>query len=116
MYAIIRTGGKQYQVATGEKLRVEKITGKVGDAVELADVLMIADGDDIKVGQPILNDALVNARIVEQDKAKKILVFKKKRRKGYRVKRGHRQLFTALEITDILSNSAEQKLLAISST
>ncbi len=115
MYAIIRTGGKQYQVATGEKLRVEKITGKVGDAVELADVLMIADGDDIKVGQPILNDALVNARIVEQDKAKKILVFKKKRRKGYRVKRGHRQLFTALEITDILSNSAEQKLLAISS-
>ena len=116
MYAIIRTGGKQYQVATGEKLRVEKITGKVGDAVELADVLMIADGDDIKVGQPILNDALVNARIVEQDKAKKILVFKKKRRKGYRVKRGHRQLFTALEITDILSNSAEQKLLAISSS
>ena len=114
MYAIVRTGGKQYQVATGEKLRVEKITGKVGDVVELADVLMIADGDDIKVGQPILNDALVNARIVEQDKAKKILVFKKKRRKGYRVKRGHRQFFTALEITDILSSSAERNLLAIS--
>ncbi len=116
MYAIIRTGGKQYQVATGEKLRVEKITGKVGDVVELADVLMIADGDDVKVGQPILNDARISARIIEQGKAKKILVFKKKRRKGYRVKRGHRQLFTALEITDILSNSAERKLLAVSST
>ncbi|MEA2084856.1 MAG: 50S ribosomal protein L21 [Thermodesulfobacteriota bacterium] len=103
MYAIVRTGGKQYQVMTGERLRVEKITGKVGDTVELADVLMIADGDDVKVGQPVLDGARISARIVEQGKAKKVLVFKKKRRKGYRVKRGHRQFFTALEITEIFS-------------
>ena len=103
MYAIVRTGGKQYQVATGERLRVEKITGEVGDTVELADVLMIADGADVKVGQPFLDGIRVSARIVEQAKAKKVMVFKKKRRKGYRVKRGHRQLYTALEITAISS-------------
>lgn len=103
MYAIVRTGGKQYQVATGERLRVEKITGEIGDTVELADVLMIADGDDVKVGQPFLDGTRVSARIVEQAKAKKVMVFKKKRRKGYRVKRGHRQLYTALEVTGISS-------------
>jgi len=101
MYAIIRTGGKQYQVSTGERLRVEKIDGNVGDSVELSDVLMVGDGDDVKIGQPTLEGAKVTARIVEQGKARKVLVFKKKRRKGYRVKRGHRQLFTALEIDEI---------------
>jgi large subunit ribosomal protein L21 len=101
MYAIIRTGGKQYQVSTGERLRVEKIDGNVGDSVELSDVLMVGDGDDVKIGQPTLEGAKVTARIVEQGKARKVLVFKKKRRKGYRVKRGHRQLFTALEIGEI---------------
>ena len=101
MYAIIRTGGKQYQVSTGERLRVEKIDGNVGDSVELSEVLMVGDGDDVKIGQPTLEGAKVIARIVEQGKARKVLVFKKKRRKGYRVKRGHRQLFTALEIGEI---------------
>lgn len=101
MYAIIRTGGKQYQVSTGERLRVEKIDGNVGDSVELSEVLMVGDGDDVKIGQPTLEGAKVVARIVEQGKARKVLVFKKKRRKGYRVKRGHRQLFTALEIGEI---------------
>jgi large subunit ribosomal protein L21 len=101
MYAIIRTGGKQYQVSTGERLRVEKIDGNVGDSVELSEVLMVGDGEDVKIGQPTLEGAKVMARIVEQGKARKVLVFKKKRRKGYRVKRGHRQLFTALEIGDI---------------
>ena len=101
MYAIIRTGGKQYQVSTGERLRVEKIDGKVGDSVELSEVLMVGDGEEVKIGQPTLEGAKVMARIVEQGKARKVLVFKKKRRKGYRVKRGHRQLFTALEIGDI---------------
>ncbi len=101
MYAIIRTGGKQYQVSTGERLRVEKIDGNVGDSVELSEVLMVGDGDDVKIGQPTLEGAKVTARIVEQGKARKVLVFKKKRRKGYRVKRGHRQLFTALEIGEI---------------
>ena len=101
MYAIIRTGGKQYQVSTGERLRVEKIDGNVGDSVELSEVLLVGDGEEVKIGQPTLEGAKVMARIVEQGKARKVLVFKKKRRKGYRVKRGHRQLFTALEIGDI---------------
>ena len=102
MYAIVRTGGKQYQVAPGERLRVEKLDGEIGDNVELNDVLLVADGSEIKVGQPAVEGARVTARIVEQDKAKKVLVFKKKRRKGYRLKKGHRQPYTALEIKEIL--------------
>ena len=101
MYAIIRTGGKQYQVASGDSLRVEKLAGDVGDTVELEDVLLVADGDDVKIGQPVVEGAKVSARIVEQGKAKKVLVFKKKKRKGYMVKNGHRQLYTALEINEI---------------
>jgi large subunit ribosomal protein L21 len=100
-YAIIRTGGKQYQVSAGSLVRVEKISGNVGDTVELKDVLAVVDGDDAKIGQPTVEGAVVTATIVEQDKAPKVLVFKKKRRKGYRVKRGHRQMFTALKIADI---------------
>jgi large subunit ribosomal protein L21 len=100
-YAIIRTGGKQYQVAAGTLLRIEKIAGNVGDTVELKDVLAVFDGTQTMIGQPIVEGAVVTARIIEQDKAKKVLVFKKKRRKGYRVKRGHRQMFTALEISGI---------------
>jgi large subunit ribosomal protein L21 len=100
-YAIIRTGGKQYQVSAGTLVRVEKISGNVGDTVELKDILAVIDGENAKIGQPIVDGAVVTATIVEQDKAKKVLVFKKKRRKGYRVKRGHRQMFTALKISDI---------------
>jgi len=101
MYAIVNTGGKQYQVAQGDRLRVEKLDGNVGDTVELSEVLMVVNEGDIKVGQPVVEGAKVTARIVEQGKAKKILVFKKKRRKGYKVQRGHRQLYTALEIKEI---------------
>ncbi|MDZ7642427.1 MAG: 50S ribosomal protein L21 [Desulfurivibrio sp.] len=101
MYAIIRTGGKQYQVAPGERLRVEKLAGEVGDTVELDEVLLVADTAEIKVGRPVVEGAKVTARIVEQDKAKKVEVFKKKRRKGYRLSKGHRQPFTALEIKEI---------------
>ena len=100
-YAIIRTGGKQYQVSAGSLVRVEKIDGNVGDTVELQDVLAVFDGANTMIGQPTVDGAVVTARIVEQDKAKKVLVFKKKRRKGYRVKRGHRQMYTALEISGI---------------
>ena len=100
-YAIIRTGGKQYQVAAGSLLRVEKISGNVGDTIEIKDVLALVDGENATIGQPTVDGAVVTATIVEQDKAKKVLVFKKKRRKGYRVKRGHRQMFTALKISDI---------------
>ncbi len=101
MYAIIRTGGKQYQVAAGDTLRVEKLKGEVGETVELSDVLLVADGEDVKVGRPLVEGARVVAKIAEQGKAKKVLVFKKKKRKGYRVLRGHRQLFTALTIEEI---------------
>ncbi len=101
MYAIIRTGGKQYHVVAGERLRVEKLAGNIGDSIVIDDVLMVTDGDDVKVGSPVLEGAKVKAKIIEQDKAKKVLVFKKKRRKGYQVMKGHRQFFTRLEIQEI---------------
>ena len=101
MYAVIRTGGKQYQVAPGQRCRVEKLAGSVGDTVELDDVLLVVDGEKVSIGRPVVEGAKVTARIVEQGKDKKIVVFKKKRRKGYRLKQGHRQQYTALEIQDI---------------
>jgi large subunit ribosomal protein L21 len=101
MYAIVRTGGKQYQVACGDQVRVEKLEGNVGDSIDLVDVLMVSDGDDVKIGQPVLENAKVTAKIAEQGRGKKVIVFKKKRRKGYRLKKGHRQDYTALKIEEI---------------
>lgn len=101
MYAIVRTGGKQYQVACGDQVRVEKLEGNVGDSIDLVDVLMVSDGDDVKVGQPVLENAKVTAKIAEQGRGKKIIVFKRKRRKGYRLRKGHRQSYTALKIEEI---------------
>ncbi len=101
MYAIVRTGGKQYQVANGDQLRVEKLPGNVGDTIELSEVLMVVDDENVNIGQPLVDNAKVVATIAEQGKAKKIIVFKKKRRKGYRLKQGHRQPYTALKIQEI---------------
>jgi large subunit ribosomal protein L21 len=101
MYAVVNTGGKQYKVQKGETLRIEKIPGEVGSSVTFDKVLMVADGENIRVGQPVLENVAVQAQIVEQDKAKKILVFKYKRRKRYRRKNGHRQPFTAIRIDGI---------------
>ncbi len=101
MYAIIRTGGKQYQVSTGDQLRVEKINGEVGDTVELDDVLLTADGENVTVGTPVIENARVIATIAEQGRGPKIRVFKKKRRKGYQLMQGHRQAYTALKISEI---------------
>lgn len=101
MYAIIRAGGKQYQVAQGDRLRVEKIVGQVGETIELKDVLMLVDGETVTIGTPQLDNVVVKAKIAEQGKAKKVDIFKKKRRKGYRLKKGHRQQFTALTIEEI---------------
>jgi large subunit ribosomal protein L21 len=101
MYAVVNTGGKQYRVEKGETLRIEKIPGEVGSQVTFDKVLMVADGKTIRVGQPLLEKALVQASIVEQDKAKKIIVFKYKRRKRYRRKQGHRQPYTAIRIDGI---------------
>jgi large subunit ribosomal protein L21 len=101
MYAVVHTGGKQYKVEKGETLRIEKIPGEVGSAVSFDKVLMVADGEEIRIGQPVLENARVLASIVEQDKAKKVLVFKYKRRKRYRRKQGHRQPYTAIRIDGI---------------
>jgi large subunit ribosomal protein L21 len=102
MYAVIKTGGKQYRVAPGDRLRVEKIAGGVGDKVTFSEVLLVGSKDgDVKIGRPLLSGAKVEAKITAQDRAKKIIVFKLRRRKNYRRKGGHRQPFTALEITGI---------------
>ena len=101
MYAIVRTGGKQYQVEAGDTLRVEKLQGEVGDTVELDDVLLVVDGETVTIGQPVVEGAKVVAKVLEQGRHKKIIVFKKKRRQGYQVKKGHRQMCTALKIETI---------------
>ncbi|MCF8067695.1 MAG: 50S ribosomal protein L21 [Desulfobacterales bacterium] len=102
MYAVIKTGGKQYKVQEGDVLRIEKIAGDVGSAVTFDNVLMFSDGEnEAKLGSPVLEDAAVQAQIMEQGKAKKILVFKYKRRKRYRRTQGHRQQYTAVKIGEI---------------
>jgi len=106
MYAVVHTGGKQYKVQEGEVLRFEKIPGEVGSAVTFDRVLMFSDGQEVNVGQPVVDGVSVEAHIVEQGKAKKILVFKYKRRKRYRRKQGHRQQFTALKIDSIKAGGA----------
>ena len=101
MYAVIKTGGKQHRVVEGEVLRVEKLEGNQGDTVVFEDVLLVARDEDIRVGAPRVAGARVTGEIVSQMKGPKLSVFKKKRRKGYRVKRGHRQGFTQIEILSI---------------
>ena len=101
MYAVIKTGGKQYRVTEGEVLNVEKLTGEVGSQVELAEVLAVGEGEGIRIGTPTVAGARVLAEIVEHGKDKKVIIFKKRRRKGYAKKQGHRQLFTSLKIKEI---------------
>ena len=103
MYAVVTTGGKQYKVREGETLKVEKIPGDVGSSVKFDRVLMISDGDTVNIGQPVVDDAMVEGHIVEQGKSKKIIVFKYKRRKRYRRKQGHRQQYTAIKIDSIMA-------------
>lgn len=101
MHAVILTGGKQYRVAEGDVIRVEKIPGDVGDTIKLGDVLTVGEGEEIKVGDPYLEGAEVLAKILRQGKGKKIIVFKKKKRKGYSRKAGHRQQVTEISIEEI---------------
>lgn len=100
MYAVIKTGGKQYRVSEGQRLRVERLEGNPGQAVTFDEVLLVG-GDSLKVGQPTVAGAQVTAEIVAQDRDKKIIVFKLRRRKNYRRKTGHRQPYTELKITGI---------------
>ncbi len=101
MYAVVAAGGKQYKVEEGDVLRIEKVAGNVGESLTFDKVLMVADGEALTIGQPVVENASVNAQIVEQGKNKKIIVFKYKRRKRYRRTQGHRQPFTAVKIDSI---------------
>jgi large subunit ribosomal protein L21 len=107
MYAVVNTGGKQYKVEQGAVLRVEKIPGDVGSPVTFDRVLMFSDGENVSIGQPMLENVAVEGHIVEQGKAKKIIVFKYKKRKRYRRKQGHRQEYTAVQIDSITGKGAE---------
>ena len=102
LFAIIQTGGKQYRVSPGDILRVERLPGERGDEVSLKQVLLVAHDDQVRVGRLWVEGAEVKGEILRQGKAKKIIVFKKKRRKGYRRKQGHRQLYTAIQIKEIV--------------
>ncbi len=109
MYAVVATGGKQYRVSPGDRVEVEKLTGEVGQTIALDHVMMIGgEGQAVSVGTPRLDDAWVEAQIVAQKRGKKIIVFKHKRRKGYRRKQGHRQSLTALKITGIHPTATPQ--------
>ena len=107
MYAVIRTGGKQYRVAENDVIRVEKLAGAAGEQVEFGEVLMLGNGADSDVGAPLVDGARVMATILDQARGPKIVVFKKKRRKNYRRTRGHRQDVTVLRVTDILPAGAK---------
>ncbi|NOX10069.1 MAG: 50S ribosomal protein L21 [Gammaproteobacteria bacterium] len=101
MYAVIKTGGKQYRVAQGDVLRVEKLNVAEGDAVEFDQVLMVADGDDIKLGTPLVDGGKVEAKVRANGRAKKVEIIKFRRRKHHMKRQGHRQSYTELEITGI---------------
>jgi large subunit ribosomal protein L21 len=102
MYAVIRSGGKQYRVAPGETIRLERLAGEVGAKVELGDVLLVENDGKVQVGNPLIANAKIEATVVEHDREKKILVFKKKRKKQYRRTQGHRQDYTAVRIDNII--------------
>jgi large subunit ribosomal protein L21 len=101
MYAVVRTGGKQYRVEAGEKLKVEQIPADVGAEVVLEQVLMVADGDSVTVGTPLVKGASVRAKVLAQGRGDKVHIFKLRRRKHYRKNQGHRQNYTELEILGI---------------
>ena len=101
MYAVVRTGGKQYRVSAGEKLRVEKLAAEVGQEIVLDQVLLVADGEALKLGAPLVAGASVKAKVLGHGRGDKIRVFKLNRRKHYRKSRGHRQNFTEIEILRI---------------
>lgn len=101
MFAVIKTGGKQYKVQKNDKLLVEKLEGDEGAKITLGDVLMVADGKTSKIGSPVVAGAVVEAKVISQTRGPKITIFKKKRRQNYRRKNGHRQDLTMIEIVDI---------------
>lgn len=103
MFAIIKTGGKQYKVAANDVIKVEKLVGASGDTVEFSDVLMMGEGSSVKVGEPLVSNARVCGTVLDQIRDDKVIIFKKNRRHNYRRKNGHRQYLTVVRITDILA-------------
>jgi large subunit ribosomal protein L21 len=103
MYAVIQTGGKQYRVAPGDTLTVEKLPGNVGDSVEFGEVLMLSRDGSLAVGKPVIQGAKVTAKIVEHGRGEKLVVYKFRRRKNYRLRNGHRQNYTSIQISDVLA-------------
>ncbi len=101
MYAVIQTGGKQYRVSEGDTVKVEKLTAEAGTSIDFSQVLMVADGDNVKVGKPYLDGSTVTATIESHGRAKKVKIVKFRRRKHYLKRQGHRQWYTALKITGI---------------
>jgi large subunit ribosomal protein L21 len=101
MYAVIKTGGKQYRVVAGERLKVEKLAGEVGSSIVIDKVLMVADGDNITVGAPLINGATVQATVLSHGRHDKVMIFKMRRRKHYRKTQGHRQDYTEIQIQQI---------------
>jgi large subunit ribosomal protein L21 len=101
MYAVLKTGGKEYRVSKGDLIRVEKMQGKVGDQVELKDVLMVSNDGETKIGTPHLTHVVIKGEIIEESKGEKVLTYKMKRRKNYRRFKGHRQTYTYLRVNDI---------------
>ena len=101
MYAVIKTGGKQYKVAIGDKLKLELIPSDIGSKIELTDVLMIVDNDQVRIGSPVIGGASVNASILSQGRHKKVRIFKMRRRKHYQKHQGHRQYYTEVSIDAI---------------
>jgi large subunit ribosomal protein L21 len=111
MFAVIRTGGKQYRVAPNDIIEIERIAGEPGDIIELAEVLLLGGSEGIpQAGSPAIAGALVAAEVMEQKRGDKIIVFKKKRRKNYRRKNGHRQALTLLRITEILTDGKKPSM------
>lgn len=107
MFAVIKTGGKQYRVAANDLLKVEKLAGNAGDIIEFAQVLAVGEGDSAEIGSPFVAGAVVTAEVVEQGKAKTVIAFKKRRRQNSRRTRGHRQLLTTVRIAEILTGGAK---------
>jgi large subunit ribosomal protein L21 len=105
MYAIIRTGGKQYRVQSGEQLRVEAISAEVGSTVSLEEVLLVGTGEGVKVGAPLVSGAKVNATVVSHGRGDKVRIFKLRRRTHYQKTQGHRQSYTELRIEDIVQGN-----------
>jgi large subunit ribosomal protein L21 len=101
MYAVVKTGGKEYRISQGDLVRVEKMEGKVGDQVTMKDVLMVSQEGQVQVGNPLLANAVITGEIVQQVKGKKVLTYKMKRRKNYRRTKGHRQTYTYIRVNDI---------------